>query len=367
MLYFLLILTILVLVHELGHYLVSKMFKVKVEEFGIGFPPAIYKKKQPGKTTFSINLLPLGGFVKLYGEDGSNQNDPDSFASKPIMKKILILIAGVFNNFVFGFLILSILLLIGLPLMGDFDEVYNYLSKDAIIQKEELIVSLVTKNSPAENANIKVNDKILGYGLSDAEANKNNALSSFQTYISNNRGRNVYIKLNQNSKEVMVSVVPRLVNPKNDGAIGIGLTSSVYYSYPFGRNFVEAFKMIGKTFELFFKTIGGVFTSIFNLKSKDHNVAGPVGIAVVTKNIAGLGFSYLFAFMASFSINLAIVNMLPIPGLDGGRILMLLIEKIIRRPLGQKIENYSIGIGLAFLILIVIFVTIKDILFYFVY
>lgn len=125
--------------------------------------------------------------------------------------------------------------------------------------------------------------------------------------------------------------------------------------------------MVTKTFTMFFKTIGNVFGSIFNLKSDTHDVSGPVGIAVMTNSISKLGSVYLIAFLASFSINLAIVNLLPIPGLDGGRILLLLIEKIIGKKIGSKIENYSVGVGLAFLIVVVIFVTIKDVLFYFIY
>jgi len=366
MLYFLLILTILVLVHELGHFLFSVLFKVKVEEFGIGFPPSFYKRK--GKlTTYSLNLLPLGGFVKLYGEDGSNQNDSSSFASKTLWQKIVILLAGVFNNFLFGYLIISILLLIGLPLIGNFDEIYNYLDKNAIIKKQEISISYITKNSPADLSGLKVNDKIIDYGSSTVDLNGRNELSNFEYFVRNNKGKEIYLKLETKGKEKIINIIPRTKYENTDGPIGIALSPAVYYSYPFGLNFVEAFKMILKTFKLFFTTIGGVFTSIFNLTSKNHDVAGPVGIAVVTSNVAKMGITYLIAFMASFSINLGIVNMLPIPGLDGGRIFMLLIEKILRRKFSPKFENYSIGIGLSLLIIIVIFVTIKDVLFYFVY
>jgi len=366
MIYFLIILTILVLVHELGHFLFSILFKVKVDEFGIGFPPAFYKRK--GKlTTYSLNILPLGGFVKLYGEDGSNQNDPNSFASKKLWQKIVILLAGVFNNLLLGYVILAVLLLIGLPLIGNFDEIYAYLGKNAIIKKEEISISYISKDSPAVSSGLKINDKILSYGSSENDLSGINRLNNFEYFVRNNKGREIYLEIERKGKEEIVKVIPRTQYDKNDGPIGIALSPAVYYTYPFGQNFIEAFKMIQKTFKMFFATIGNVFTSIFDITSKTHDVAGPVGIAVVTSNVAKMGMPYLIAFLASFSINLAIVNMLPIPGLDGGRILMLLIEKISRRKFSQKFENYSIGVGLTFLIIIVIFVTIKDVLFYFIY
>ena len=155
---------ILVLVHELGHFLTSIFFKVKVEEFGIGFPPAFYKRNING-TKFSLNILPLGGFVKLYGEDGSNQSDPDSFASKKLWQKIIILVAGVFNNLLLGYGILAVLLFIGLPLIGDFSDIYAHLDNRAIIKREEINITMVKKDSPAQIAEIKTNDKILNFGL----------------------------------------------------------------------------------------------------------------------------------------------------------------------------------------------------------
>jgi len=264
-------------------------------------------------------------------------------------------------------LILSILLLIGLPLIGNFDEIYAYLDKNAIIKKEEISISYISKNSPAISSGLKINDKILAYGNNLNDLNGANKLNNFEYFVQNNKGRQVYLKIQSKGKESVVNVLPRATYAKDDGPIGIGLSPAVYYAFPFGQNFIQAFKMIQKTYQMFFNTIGGVFGSIFNLKATTHDVAGPVGIAVVTSNVAKMGLSYLIAFTASFSINLAIVNMLPIPGLDGGRILMLLIEKFSKKKFSQKFENFSIGIGLTFLIIIVIFVTIKDVLYYFIY
>lgn len=241
------------------------------------------------------------------------------------------------------------------------------MDKNAVIKKEEISINFISKDSPASKVGLKLNDKILAYGTSPEDLKGGNALNNFEYFVRNNKGREITLQIERSGKESVVTVTPRSEYESDDGPIGIGLSPAIYYAYPFGHNFIEAFKMINKTFKMFFATIGNVFTSIFNLASKNHDVAGPVGIAVVTANVAKMGVSYLIAFMASFSINLAIVNMLPIPGLDGGRILMLLIEKISRRKFSPKFESYSIGIGLAFLIVIVIFVTIKDVLFYFVY
>lgn len=268
---------------------------------------------------------------------------------------------------VLGYSILAVLLLVGLPLIGDFNEIYTYLDKSAIIKREEINITLVRPDSPAMLANIKVNDKILNYGLKEEDFNNQKPLQNFEHFVQNNKGREIYLQIKSKTTEKTVALTPRIDHPENDGPIGVGLMPAVVYSYPFGRNFVEAFNMVTKTFTMFFKTIGNVFGSIFNLKSDTHDVSGPVGIAVMTNSISKLGSVYLIAFLASFSINLAIVNLLPIPGLDGGRILLLLIEKIIGKKIGSKIENYSVGVGLAFLIVVVIFVTIKDVLFYFIY
>ncbi len=361
MFYFFIILIILVISHELGHFLTSRIFKVDVEEFGFGFPPRIasFKKKN---TVYSINLIPLGGFVKIKGEDGNAIfGDKTNFTNQKIWKRSLIVLAGVTFNILLSFIILSSLFFVGMPTLGDTTDVNELVRNGATIKNKEIMITDIAKSSPAAEY-IKKDDKIIGFGLPNSLMADIYTIKGFQSFVNNNKGKEIVLKVESNNKVSNVSLIPRINPPVGEGAMGITYTGAIIYTYPFGRNFIEAGKYINKTIQVMFSSLGKAFLSIINLKTVSKDVAGPVGIASMSGKISKMGLPFFFAFMASLSINLAFMNLLPIPMLDGGKLFFLLIEKIKGSPLSRKIENYATIGGFVFLMTLVAIVTIKDII-----
>ena len=361
MIYFLIILTILVIIHELGHFLTSRFFKVDVEEFGFGFPPRIFSFKRKG-TTYSINAIPLGGYVKIKGEDGKAETgDKTNFSNQSIFKRALIVVAGVTFNFILSFIILSLLFSFGMPTLGDSSDVNELIQRGATIKNKEIVINQIIKSSPAENV-LKIDDKIIGFGIPNSFMADIYTIQGFQSFVKKNQGKEITLKVERNNQISDINITPRIDELKGEGSIGIGYTGSILYTFPFGKNFIEAGRYIGQTINLMFRSLGKAFVSIFNFKTISKEVAGPVGIAVLTGKISRMGINFFFVFMASLSINLAFMNLLPIPVLDGGKLLFLLLEKIKGSPLNRAIENYATIGGFVFLMLLMVIVTVKDII-----
>jgi len=248
-----------------------------------------------------------------------------------------------------------------MPTMGDSTDVNQLVQRGATIKSKEIIVTQIIKSSPAEKI-LKTDDKIIGFGLPNSFMADIYTIKGFQDFVGNHKGEEIVLKVERNNKTSDVLIIPRLNAPQGEGAIGMGYTGSILYTFPFGKNFLEAGRYIGQTIDLMFHSIGKAFVSIFNFKTVSKEVAGPVGIAVLTGKISKMGSSFFFVFMASLSINLAFMNLLPIPVLDGGKLFFLLIEKIKGSPLNRKIENYATIGGFAFLMLLMVIVTVKDII-----
>ncbi len=325
-------LSILILVHELGHFLAAKKFGLFVEEFGFGFPPKIWSKKI-GETVYSVNALPFGGFVKILGENQEGDKMSErNFSSKPVWQRAIILFAGVLFNFLLGWFVISLVFSIGVP--------------------QAVIITDVKANSPAAGIGLQINDKIAGF--SDAE--------EFIKYVNDNQGKEIVLKIERNGDVLDLKTTPRVNPPTGEGALGVGLIGAGLPKKNLIASFWEGLKT---SIEL----IKAIFVAIFNLitkaivgKASLEQVAGPVGIVKLTAQAGTLGFVYLLQLLAMISLNLAVINILPFPALDGGRLLFLLIEKIKGSPLNQKFERMANGIGLAFLLLLMIAITIKDII-----
>lgn len=346
---FIFILGLLVFVHELGHFLAAKKAGVKVEEFGFGFPPRLFGFKK-GETTYSINWIPLGGFVKILGEDGVSKKDPRSFASQKFLKKIIILAAGVTMNVVLAAVILIIGFKIGLPLALT-DDQNNVQFRDPKIQ-----IYQIAPDSPAEQANLKVGDQIIKIN-GEEPAN----ISTVQNIIKERAGQEVTLKLLSGGENKDLKVIPRVNPPATEGHLGIGLVKTGIVSYSFGQSIVKG---VTSVFTLTLTIILAFAEIIKNLVLGEKvalEVAGPVGIAVMTNQAAKMGFVYLLQFTALLSLNLAIINILPLPALDGGRIFFALIEKIRKKPLNQRFEQTVHTIGFSLLILLMAVVTFRDI------
>ncbi len=366
---FVLILTLAVLVlsHEFGHFYTAKRFGIKVLEFGFGLPPKIWGK-MIGETIYSLNWLPIGGFVRLYGEDETNKeilNDKKSFAAHPVWQRIVVVVAGVIMNLLLAVILFYIVLGAenfkqDIPLLTPFHFV-------GVTQTNEtkVYVGGVSKNSPAANAKIKSGDQILSINgeILDSsnkliEVTKNHAGKKVSLVVEDPSGQNRTVVL-----------VPRMHPPKGEGAMGVLLEASTiahlnYSSLPqrLASGFTHSYNIGAYSLVIFAQLIEDSIKA-HTIQPLQGNIAGPVGIT----KIAGLILQtssplvpYL-SFIALLSLNLALVNILPFPALDGGRLFFLLIEAIFRRRVNAEVERLIHSIGMVVLIALIIAVTYLDI------
>lgn len=329
-------LSILVIVHELGHFLAAKTFKILVEEFGIGLPPRLWGKKI-GETLYSINWLPLGGFVRLFGENRSEPPQPDSeektFYRQSIWKRILVVASGVLMNFLAGWLMVSTVFFIGIPTL--------------------VAITDVKSGSLAETAGIKRGDILLNF----------KAAKEVSNFVNQRRGQEIYLKIKRGSETLEVPVTPRLTTPEGEGNLGIYLieggvpkTDGAWKSLWLGlTTSLKITAGIAKGIALF---LASVFVNPLALEG----FIGPIGIVNTAAETTRIGIIPFIQLLSLISLNLAVFNLFPIPALDGGRLLFLLIEKIRGQALRFQTEALINAVGMAILITLMILVTAKDIL-----
>lgn len=327
---------------------------MKVEEFGFGFPPRLFGIKKGG-TMYSINWIPFGGFVKIFGEDGDNRENPGSFGSKPIPARLGVVVAGVVMNLLFAVFLLILGNFFGLRI-GLFDEELIAVARDKKIQ----IIQIVAE-SPAEKAGLKVLDEITGFDIGSGEIFQTATIEEVQKFTNDRRGQKLNIVI-RNGKELRtVTVEARANPPSGEGSMGISMALTGVVSYPW---YEAVWRGGHDTYILAYNTIYGygiLFKTLLFEQKLIAEVSGPIGIAGITGQAARVGFSYLMQFVALISINLAVLNIVPFPALDGGRALFLLIEKIKGSPINRRMEAALNGVGFALLITLMIYVTIKDI------
>ena len=351
---FLLILTVLVLVHEFGHFIIAKKMGVKVEEFGIGLPPRLFGIKK-GETLYSINLLPLGGFVKLYGEEYDELHKTNinrMFVNKTPWQKTLIILGGVIGNFLLGWFIFSYLVTQGIS-----------------VPTNKVIIEKVTKNSPAQIAGLKEKDTILklippssrrslGEGGLIPLTSSNSLIILTQKYA----GQKISLLVQRNNQQLTINLTPRINPPVGEGPLGIAITSSIEKKYPWYTapyyGLIEASNITYKIATELGKLILGLITF-----QKPHvDVAGPVGIANLAGQAIRLGGNAFLQFLALLSLNLAIINILPFPALDGGRLVFVLYEGITKKRPNKNIEKYTNLIGFIMLLSLAALITVNDII-----
>jgi len=352
---FIAVIGILVVVHELGHFVVAKRAGMKVEEFGFGFPPRIWSIKK-GETTYSINAIPFGGFVKIYGEDGEHRDASRSFSSKPINKRLKVIVAGVVMNLLLAVFLLMLGNYIGIRVgIGDETDDISASARDKMIQ----IVSVV-EGSPAEEANLSIFDQIVGFEDLSGSIISVSTAQEVREYIAANAGKEIKIAVRSNS-ETEVKEILLLEDGGDDGLLGIALVRTGLLSYPWHES---VWRGVSDTVFLTGQTAVGYYglfkTLIFEGRLID-GVSGPIGIASITGRAASVGFRFLIQFVALISINLAILNIIPFPALDGGRALMLIVEKIKGSPVNSKVEAAINAVGFALLIMLMVYATVKDI------
>lgn len=346
---FLLVLSVLVFVHEFGHYVSAKRLGVKVEEFGFGFPPRAFGVKRGG-TTYSVNWIPLGGFVRIKGESGEDGRDPDSFVRQSAPRRLLILAAGVLMNLLLAWGLFTVGAAIGLP------EALEGQPSAARIRERSVTVTDVLPGSPAEAAGLSYGDRIAAIDgtavVSFADLTSRIALAA---------GQEVALDLKRGNGARTVRVTPTTLEQTGKPGIGVGLVESGIVSYPWYLAPLRGLELTWRNTVAVFAALGSLVVSVVSGNGVTADVAGPVGIAVATGQVARLGFTYLLQFTALLSINLAVINLLPLPALDGGRVLFLAIEKIRRKPVDRALEGIVHQIGFALLLLLALLVTFQDV------
>ncbi len=362
---FLIVLSVLVMLHELGHFLAARFFGVKAEEFGFGFPPrAIGFVKDKGKwkkvgandtkeyanTIWSINWLPLGGFVRMKGEEGL-ATDTDSFNAKSKFGRAVILAAGVIMNWLLACVILTVGLMVGVR--GDVTGLPSY----AKITDRSVEFVNVLSGSAAADADIRLGDQLIRIDGRDI-TNTDQA----QTVIKEETEKQdkLQVEIRRKDETKVVEVMPKLVESLGRKGVGVAMADTAKISFPWYRAIPEG---IALTARYTWMIIVGFFDLIKNIvvgHGVGSEVSGPVGIAVMTGKIAAQGVWPLLQFAALLSLNLAVINFLPIPALDGGRFLFLAIETIRRKKTSLKLEAAIHRVGFILLMGLVLLVTLRD-------
>lgn len=345
----------LLILHEFGHFYLAKRFGVEVEEFGIGYPPRLFGKKF-GETLYSINLIPFGAFVKIHGEEGGIE-DYRSFSEKPFWQRSLIVLGGVLSFWIVSAVLLSIVMGLGVPTeIGDND------NRSFVNPKVQVVA--VSPKSPAKKAGIKIGDTIsflkLRTGVKSIKVDK---VKTIQEFTKANQGKDVILTIKRGRKVINVGLVPRVNPPKGEGAIGVALVRTAIVKYPWWKAPIEGTK---SCISLTANISIGLFETVDRLIQgrglpPGTQLMGPVGIVALMGQVAQLGINYYLQFIAVISIYLAIFNVLPIPALDGGKLLFLIIEKIKGSPINQKLEQNVTVFFFSLLIVLMLFVTFKDI------
>lgn len=346
---FVAVLSLLVFVHEFGHFITAKRAGIRVEEFGFGFPPRVFGVKK-GDTVYSINWIPLGGFVKIKGESGECVRDKDSFASKRAPVRALVLMAGVVMNVALTWALLSFGYMIGLP------QVVEDLSKYARVADPKVQVAQVLDGSPAERSGVKAGDEIVGVdGLPPLDADHVRAVASGRI------GRPVDVDLVRDGRRMTLQVIPEVLKDSGRAGLGVALTKTGYVSYPPLIAPIEGARSTLVLGREIFLSFWGLIRDLVVRHKVTVELSGPVGIAILTSEAAKLGFRHLLQFAALLSLNLAIINVLPLPALDGGRVLFLAIEAVRGKAVSRRIEVAAHNIGFALLMTLVLAVTYHDV------
>jgi len=344
----------LMVLHELGHFVIAKKFGVKVEEFGIGYPPRLFGRKF-GETLYSLNLLPFGAFVKIYGEEGGIES-AYSFTGKLIWQRALIILGGVVSFWIVAAILLSIVFGIGtLQAISDEEE-------GSLVNSKVQIVA-VSPNSPAEEAGIKVGDAIKQLTVNNQQLTIDK-VKEVQEFTQEHLGKEITLTIERGKEVFETSLMPRVSPPEGEGAMGVGLARTSEKSYPWYQAPIKGIKACISMTWAVITGLAQVLGSLVQGKGlpSGAQLMGPIGIGSLMTQAAQLGLNYYLQFIAMISIYLAVFNILPIPALDGGKLLFLGIEKVRKKPVYPKIEQSITTVFFALLIALMVWVTIKDII-----
>ncbi len=341
-------LMILISIHELGHFLTAKVFGVEVEEFGFGYPPRLFGKKI-GNTLYSINFFPFGAFVRISEKD---RHDPSSFLAKPLWQRILIIFNGALSFWIVAIILFSIVFAIGAPTMIEDSEMN--------IPDTKVLITSISANSPAASADLRAGDTIVSLVSETAELNSDQ-VGQIQDFIITNQGKEIILIIKRGDRIFNTTAIPRISPPVGEGSLGIGLARVGIKAQPVYLSVFEGFKATLNMTKVIIAAYIGAIINIFKKVPTGIQLSGPVGIIGLLSQGMRMGTSYFLQMVGLLSINVAIINLLPIPAFDGGKLMFLTIEGIMKKPIPQKIEEKVTTIFFVFLVIIMVFVTIKDI------
>ncbi len=354
---FIAVIVALIVVHEFGHFVAAKLSGMRVDEFGLGYPPRAATIAKVGGTEYTLNWLPFGGFVKIFGEDGEG-GDSRAFSKRPRILQAIVLVAGVAMNLLFAYVLITGALVMGTPRVLSDNELAG--ARDV-----ELMVASVLPGSPAARAGLIAGDTILSaedghYAFSDIDPA---AFSGFVARGGGNTTIALSVRHAGGGEEVVfarpeVGIVP--TNPSRP-VLGVEVATVGVVELSLGAAITEGASLTWSATKMTAVGLWHFFSSIFTLSADLSQVAGPVGIAGVVGTASGQGLGDLFSIMAIISINLALINLIPVPALDGGRFLFVIIESVIRRPIKVSVARTMNAIGFVFLILLMVVVTAHDI------
>lgn len=353
------ILVFLVVVHEFGHFIVAKWAGIRVDEFAFGFPPKLFGKKI-GETEYKVNLLPIGGYVKIYGEDPSEvTEDPDrkrSFAHKPRYIQAAVLLAGVIMNLLFAWILFT-----GAYLVGAETSIAA-VPEGVKIENERTAILNVAKGSPADMLGVAPGDSLV-------------SLATFQEFIEPKTGKEVsnFVATHQDGEMTIgylkkgeteityKSITPQAYEGADKKIIGLTVDRVGVLDLPIHLALWQGVKTTASYTTLTGKAFINLIVNLFTGHGGVQELTGPIGIVGVVDQVRVFGIAALFTFAAIISINLAVLNLIPFPALDGGRLLFVAIEGVIRRPLPLAFQAWTNTIGFGLLLLLMIFVTWQDI------
>ena len=355
---FLIVLVVLIVAHEFGHFIVAKKSGIRVDEFGIGFPPKLFGVKK-GETEYTVNAMPFGGFVKIFGENPDEESlyGPDSahsFVNKPKYIQAGVIVAGVFFNILLAWILFSAGFMSGLPMpVGSVPE-------GASIHNPVLVVTGVEAGTPAALSGFVAGDKIVALeeGMTRLDVI---SVPSVQSFIAPREGKSIAVSVKHGDEMLQKLVVPAAGIVPDRAAIGITMDMVGTVKLSLLSAIFEGGKLaLVLTWETI-KAFGNLIADMFAGTADFSGIAGPVGIVGLVGDASEFGFVYLLGFVAIISINLAVLNLIPFPALDGGRLLFLIIETIKGSPMNPKITNVIHTVGFVVLIGLLLAVTWNDV------
>lgn len=359
---FILVLGLLIFIHEFGHFIAAKLTGMKVEEFAVGFKPAIFQKKK-GETNYLLGIIPIGGYVKILGENPNDDEEKKlskadkkkTFSSRPKWAQITVLSMGVIFNILLAWILISITLIIGISTSGDdFPAEYTYDKGVEILDVE--------KDFPADKSGLSKGDIILKIQGGE-EFIFDKTAEDYRNFLKDHRKNlKIVYKKNKETKNIQRTEIPSLKEVNGKYMAGIYMADTAFVKIPVHEAFFYGgVETVNKLKEI---SVGMIqfFKQVFTFKADMDSVSGPVGIVSYVADAADKGLTSLFLFTALLSLNLAVINFLPFPALDGGRVIFVLIEWISRKKIPDAIFNWVNGLGFLFLIGLMVVVTFNDIL-----